>query len=126
VKAGEKEVTGALKGAGGDPAIDSARKAAARQFVNAAVGFMQKGRLDDADEQLRKALAENPADPLAHLNRAIIRARQSRRDDALASVDQAFRHGFRDLKLLDHDADFGAVRALPGYREVLTRHGLGS
>jgi tetratricopeptide (TPR) repeat protein len=121
---GEKQVAEKLKSQKGDAAVSDAKKAVARQHVNVAVGLMLQGLLDQADEHLTKAVAENPADALAYLDRAIIRARQGRPDEALANVDLALKSGFINVELMERDADFGVVRALPGYREVLARNGV--
>jgi hypothetical protein len=121
---GERDAVAKLKGPGGGPAISAAQIAAARQLVNSAVGFMQTGHLDRADEQLGKALAENPTDTLAYVNRAIIRARQKRSEEALVNVDHALKNGFTNMALLERDADFGVVRSLPGYRGVLAKNGV--
>jgi tetratricopeptide (TPR) repeat protein len=123
IKIRQAEVTDKIKRPGGDAAIDAARKAAAMNFVNAAVGFLQKGQLEQADEQLGKALAENPSDALAYINRAIIRARQKRNQEALDNLNEALKSGYTNLALLDSDSDFRVVRSLPGYRDVLAKNG---
>ena len=119
-----KREADALKGKGGDAAVEEAKRTAAKSLNNSAVGLMQKNELDRADEQLAKAISEYPGDTLAYLNRAIIRARQQRKDDALANVDEAFKRGFREVSLLEKDKDFAVVRSIPGYSALLEKYGL--
>lgn len=96
--------------------------ATVRTMVRLAVENMQGGKLDEARVQLRTLLAQNPGEPLAHYNMAIIALRQSKPDEALKEFEQSFVNGFDRFDLIDKDPDLDKFRSDPSFIVLLDRY----
>ena len=65
----------------------------------------------------------DPQDAVAHYNLACSLAMMGYPKDALDTLRQALRRGYRDIDYLESDRDLESLREEPGYRELLREFG---
>jgi hypothetical protein len=105
--------------AGGSGAAADQKAVLAKEYVKAAVPLLQAGKWDEASEQLFKAKAENPDEPLIYVNQAIVHLKQEKRQEALAQLELAFQKGFRDFAAIEADPDLKPLTSTPAYRTMV-------
>lgn len=87
----------------------------AREYVKAAIPFLQAGKWQEAEAQLTKAKNENADEPLIYVNEAIIHLKLGREKDAIAALETAFKKGFKDFAAIDADIDLKPLTTKPEY-----------
>jgi tetratricopeptide (TPR) repeat protein len=88
----------------------------AQEYIKAAIPFMQAGKWQQAEEQLRKAQSENPDESLVYYNLAIVKLRQAKNSEALEALELALKKGFRDFEALEADGDLKSLTSLSEYK----------
>lgn len=96
---------------------NEAEEGSCRHFALAGLG-----RNDEAVEWMEKIIADNPYDSGRYYDMACLLCRIGRTDEALASLEEAFKHGFRRFAHLEHDDDMDPIRNLPEYKELVNRY----
>ena len=94
----------------------------AREYIKAAIPFMQAGKWTEAQAQLDKARAESADEPLIYVNQAILQLKQSKPKDALAQLEVALQKGFRDFAVLESDADLKPLTTRDAYKALRARY----
>lgn len=108
-----------VEGAGGAQAVQ--RAVIANEYVKAAMPLMQAGKWKEAEEQLGKAKAENPDEPLVYYNQAIVLLKQGRDADATAALEACLQKGFREFGALAADADLKPLTAKPEVAAMIAK-----
>ena len=57
----------------------------------------------------------------AHYLNAVLKAKQNKSAEAIASLNKAIENGFIDKARLQNDAAFGTLKTEKGFEEVLTK-----
>ncbi len=122
LQADKQGVDAALAAADATKATTTQRQVIAREYVKAAIPFMQAGNWAEADAQLNKARDANPDEPLVYINLAITQLKQSRSQEALRLLEMAFEKGFRDFSVLEADADLRGLTQASSYRDLVARY----
>ena len=81
------------------------------------LGLHHAGRYRDA-ARVGETLFQAEPDPLVAYNTACSWALAGETQHALASLDRAVEHGFRDTALIDQDNNFDAIRDTDGFRAL--------
>lgn len=111
-----------IKAGTSDAASAAQNTVIAQEHIKAAIPHMQAGRWVDADEQLAKAKAANPEEPLVYVNLAISHLKQEQPKEALKSLETAFEKGFRDFSTLEADADLKKLTGADPYKALVVRY----
>lgn len=96
------------------------RHAVSQQAVT---GFFASGQYAEAEKLLRKMIDHVPRDFNAHYNLACALARQGKKDEALASLEQAVALGFRDPQHVEQDADLQTLRGDARFTALVKKAG---
>lgn len=80
------------------------------------------GRDDEALEWMDKIIENEPNDSGHYYDKACLYARMGRTSDALKSLEDAFKKGFRRFAHLEHDNDMDSLRNLPEYKALLQEY----
>lgn len=80
------------------------------------------GRNDEAMEWMEKIIADNPYDSGRYYDKACLLCRMGRIDEAIAALEESFKHGFRRFAHLEHDDDMDPIRDLSEYKELVNRY----
>ena len=91
-------------------------------YSNRAVAYMQLGKLNKAEEDLKKALQLDSKSAVAHYNLASLHSINKKIDLALDEIDAALANGFTRYDDLRNDPDLTNVRKSPEFRKVLEKH----
>jgi tetratricopeptide (TPR) repeat protein len=91
-------------------------------FMNRGVVHMALGRMNKAEEDLRKSISLDPSKPDANYNLACLLSVSQRLDLAIDSLDMALRHGFSDVERLRNDPDLNNLRKTKEFRITLEKH----
>ncbi len=79
------------------------------------------GRYHDALLLDQRLVDLRPRDYVAHYNMACSLSMVGRTNEALASLDDALRLGYRDIAHLEADPDLDSLRGDPRYLELIAR-----
>lgn len=104
------------------PAKPADRPRAARPGVpteNDVVAAFGRKEYAKALSLVEAILAANPDDALMHYNAGCALAHLGRIDEAVAKLNDAVKHGFRDFTHMEQDPDLVAVREHPGYKAIV-------
>jgi len=93
----------------------------ARAHIYYAIGLVQAGRLEEAKDELAKALELSPSDPLMTYNAACAYARMGEKRRALDALRIAITTGFEYYEWIERDPDLASIRNEPEYLELLKR-----
>lgn len=83
--------------------------------------YSELGQVDDSLRMDQKLVDLQPANPTAHYNLACSLALKQCGDDALRTLQQAVKLGYRDAKWLREDPDFDALRQHPTYLAIMSQ-----
>lgn len=97
-------------------------KAAANEMLKLAIAKMAQGKLDDAEKDLLEARARDPKQSLVSYNLAVLRLKQSRKDDALKEFEASFMAGFSYFDKMDQDPDLDALRKDPRFTDLVAQY----
>jgi len=86
-----------------------------------AVALLTAGRGSEATPLVDEALAEKEPLPSFYVLRALMQARKKDQAAAMASLRDAFAHGYRDLETLRTEPALAPLRQLPGFDVALTQ-----
>lgn len=81
------------------------------------------GRLDEGREQVQRALADAPDDPMIRYATACYYALFGERVPAIQMLERAIDAGFANFPYLQQDPDLRALHGEAAYKELLRRHG---
>ena len=90
-----------------------------RALYLAANALVSLDQVDRALEWTRRALRIEPHEPMLLYNAACIYCMAGERDQALAFLDAAIRHGFANRGWMANDNDFDPLRDSPRFAELL-------
>lgn len=82
---------------------------------------MRQKNVAEMERTCRIGVALLPENPVWRYNLACALALQNRPAEAMASLDQAVRLGYRDDKLIADDTDLTSLRQLPAFQELLVK-----
>ena len=99
----------------GTGAATNQKAVIAREYIKAAIPFLQEGKWQEADAQLLKAKSENPDEPLVYINQAISHLKQARENEAISALETAFQKGFKDFAAIEVDVDLKSLTSRPKY-----------
>jgi tetratricopeptide (TPR) repeat protein len=85
--------------------------------------WVEKQAYDKAVADYNEAIRLDPRFGWAHYNKACAYALMGKQDQALEALEQAFRSGIEDLKLLRTDPDLASIRNDPRYQALVSRVG---
>lgn len=91
----------------------------ARAHIYYAIGLVEAGRLEEAKDELAKALELSPSDPLMTYNAACAYARMGEKRRALDALRTAITTGFEYYEWIERDPDLVSLRNEPEYLELL-------
>jgi hypothetical protein len=99
----------------------------AEAYSNRGVAYMQQKKYNKAEEDLKKAAALKPKDPIIHYNLAALYSLQNKLDLALDELDEALEYGFNNYDALrptgaKSDPDLKNLRHNPEFKKVLEKH----
>lgn len=94
-----------------------ADRGSCRHFALAALG-----RTDEAMEWMNNIIANNPYDRGCYYDRSCLMCRLGRTAEALAALEEAFKHGYRNFEHMEQDDDMDPIRNLPAYKELVSRY----
>ncbi len=80
------------------------------------------GRDEDALEWMDKIIENEPYDNGHYYDKACLLARMGKIDEALASLEDAFKKGFRRFAHMEHDNDMDPLRNLEKYKALLREY----
>lgn len=80
------------------------------------------GKEDEAIEWINKIIDSCPNDGGSYYDKACLCARMGRTDDALTSLETAFKKGYRRFAHLEHDQDMESLRNLPKYKALVEEY----
>lgn len=80
------------------------------------------GKEDEAVEWIDKIIESRPNDGGSYYDKACLCARIGRTDEALASLETAFKKGYRRFAHLEHDQDMDPLRNMPRYKALLEEY----
>jgi tetratricopeptide (TPR) repeat protein len=72
----------------------------------------------------RQLVRVRPRDAIAHYNLACSLSVLGHLEQAIVALDRAIALGYTDVIHMEHDPDLEPVRAEPGFRELLQKHGI--
>jgi tetratricopeptide (TPR) repeat protein len=109
--------------------LPSTRPATARADIDKAVlpltrksiELMEKGKLDEAEPVLLKALALDPTHTTNLYNYACLLALKGKPDLAIAHLERAAEYGWTDFVHVGRDPDLNSIRDLPRYKQFVAR-----
>jgi len=81
--------------------------------------YAMQGEYARAAGLLERLRTIQPDNPDVHYNLACMLSKQGRTDEALDSLEQAIRKGFRDDRLLQTDPDLDNIRSEERFREIM-------
>ncbi|MGC2063426.1 MAG: tetratricopeptide repeat protein [Thermodesulfovibrionales bacterium] len=93
-----------------------------QSYSNRAAALVEQKKLDEAMDDLNKALKINPNNPLVHYNTAAVYSLKNQPDRALVSLDRALELGFNNPDYLLKDPDLNNVRKSREFRKMLKKH----
>ena len=102
-------------------AIDNFSKYAAA-YSSRAVAYIQQGKFNKAQDDLKKASELNPKDPVIFYNLTALFSLQNNLDYSLDNLDKTLELGFNDYDKLRGDSDLSNVRNHPEFRKILEKH----
>jgi len=100
----------------------ASNKAASNEMLKVAIAKMAQGKLDEAEKEFDDVLARDPKQFLVYYNKAILRVKQKRSDDALKELEASFMAGFPFFDKMDMDNDFDGLRKNPRFTELVARY----
>lgn len=80
------------------------------------------GRDEEALEWMDQIIENEPFDNGHYYDKACLFARMGRIEDALNSLEDAFKKGFRRFAHLEHDNDMDPLRNLPEYKALIRQY----
>ncbi|RFC46648.1 MAG: hypothetical protein DVB23_001500 [Verrucomicrobia bacterium] len=80
---------------------------------------LQRRDYDAAESALEKLIRVAPRDPLAYLHRAKVRSLQGRHEEVWPDLRRAVELGFRDVRAIQGDRDFGRLWTDPRFDGLL-------
>ena len=92
-----------------------------QRLIREIIDLFRNQRYAKAEKALRSIIVNYPNLPLHHYNLAAALARQKKLDAALESLDTAISLGFMNRMVIARDPDFGSLRELPRFRELLAK-----
>lgn len=81
--------------------------------------YTKTGRISDGLRMDRRLVRLQPRNATAHYNLACSLALSRRKAEALNSLRQAVRLGYRDFDWMSQDPDLDALKGHPGFRSLL-------
>jgi len=90
-----------------------------RAATMCAVAACRTGRLDEGLAWARRAVEVDPEDAGVRYNVACLFALEGRPDEAIANLEEAYRHGFGNREWIAHDPDLDSLRADPRFQRLL-------
>ena len=93
-----------------------------RAYYNRGVLYARKDDRKRASADFAKATQLNPNYMYAHYNLACILALDNLRDQALTSLEHAFKNGYRKFDKVKQDKDLSSVASLPAFARLVTRY----
>lgn len=91
-------------------------------YSNRGVVYMQLGKMNKAEEDIKKALEIDGKNAVAHYNLASVHSINKKIDLALDEIDAAIANGFTRYDDLRNDPDLANVRKSPEFRKTLEKH----
>jgi len=90
-----------------------------RAATMCAVAACRTGRPEEGLAWARRAVEVDPTDAGVRYNVACLFALEGRADEAIASLDEAFRHGFGNREWIANDPDLESLRGDPRFQRFL-------
>lgn len=81
--------------------------------------YTKHGRIADGLKMDRRLVRLLPSNPTAHYNLACSLALVKRKTDALRSLRQAIKLGYRDIEWMQQDPDLEGLKNVPGFKALL-------
>lgn len=103
-------------------AESAGNQVAAKEMVKVAIAQMSQGKLDDAERELNAAAARDPKQSLVYYNRAILRLKQGRNDEAFKELEASFLNGFTYFDEMQKDPDLDAIRNDPRFTALVKKY----
>jgi tetratricopeptide (TPR) repeat protein len=91
-------------------------------FMNRGVVYVALGKLNKAEEDLRKSISLEPNKPNASYNLACLLSVTQRLDLAIDALDVALKNGFNDVDRLRNDPDLNNLRRTNEFRRTLEKY----
>jgi hypothetical protein len=84
-------------------------------------GALSQNNIPVAEKFSQIYLIVDPTNTEAHYLNAVLKAKQNKSAEAIASLNKAIENGFIDKARLQNDAAFGTLKTEKGFEEVLTK-----
>ncbi len=91
-------------------------------LLNRGVVYMALGKLNKAEEDLKKAVALDKSNNAAQYNLACLYSVMKKVDLAADALDAALQAGFNDIERLRNDSDLAELRKSKDFRRVLDKN----
>ena len=91
-------------------------------WLNRGVVFMALGKLNKAEEDLKKAISIDGKSSAAHYNLACLYSVMNKQDLAADSLNAALQNGFSSIDSLRDDPDLSGLRKTKEFRHVLEKN----
>jgi len=90
----------------------------ARALYMGANGLVALGEIDRGIEWAKQALAIDPTEPMVLYNVACIQSLAGHSNDALDSLEAAFKNGLSQEGWMEHDSNLDPLRSLPRFKRL--------
>jgi adenylate cyclase len=84
-------------------------------------GLVALGEIDRGIEWAKQALAIDPTEPMVLYNVACIQSLAGHSDDALDSLEAAFRYGMSQEGWIEHDSNLDPLRSHPRFKRLVKK-----
>lgn len=91
-------------------------------WLNRGVVFMALGKLNKAEEDLKKAISIDGKSSAAHYNLACLYSVMNKQDLAADALNAALQNGFSSIDSLRDDPDLSGLRKTKEFRQVLEKN----
>jgi hypothetical protein len=85
------------------------------------MALFEADRYAEAEAPLKEILRIDPSNRIAWYNLACVHSRLGRKQEAVACLATAVRHGYSTFRHMQRDPDLEAIRRTAGYRKLLAR-----
>jgi hypothetical protein len=95
-----------------------------RAMYMGANGLVAMGETEHGVEWAKKAVAMDPTEPMVLYNVACIQSMAGLPDDALDSLEAAFKHGLSQegfMNWIEHDSNLDPIRSRPRFKRLTTQ-----